>query len=170
MRSVIACAVVRALTRAVLPIAALAAVAPSGADTRQSVPYYASISAAKARMRTGPARTYPASWLYQRVDLPVRVVGVFKEWRKVEDPDGTQGWMQANLVSATRTAIVHGAQPAAMLERPAPGTRVMWRAAPGVVGRISHCGGGWCRLDVKGQAGFVEVGSLWGVDAGEVVP
>ena len=121
-------------------------------------------------MRTGPARTYPANWLYQRPDLPVRVVAVFKEWRKVEDPDGTQGWMQGNLIAATRTAIVRTPQPAAMLERPSPGARVMWRAAKGVVGRIGHCGGGWCRLDVKGQVGFVEVAALWGVEAGEVVP
>ncbi len=157
-------------TCAALSIVGLTAVAPAGADPKQSLPYYASIGAAKARMRTGPARTYPASWLYQRADLPVRVIAVFKEWRKVEDPDGTQGWMQANLVSATRTAIVRAAQPVAMLERPAPGARAMWRAAPGGVGRISHCGGGWCRVDVKGQAGFVETGALWGVESGEVVP
>ena len=159
----------RAITCA-MPIAALAAVAPLGADTRQPLPYYASINAARARMRTGPARTYPASWLYQRPDLPVRVIAVFKEWRKVEDPDGAQGWMQANLIGAARTAIVHAREPVAMLDRPAPGAKLMWRAAPGVVGRISHCGGGWCRLDVKGQAAFVAVDGLWGVEAGETVP
>ena len=137
---------------------------------RQAPPYYASISASKARMRTGPARTYPASWVYQRAGLPVRVVAVFKEWRKVEDPDGTQGWMQASLLGATRTAVVRPGQPVAMLERPVPGAHLMWRAAPGVVGRISECGHGWCRLDVKGQAAFVEVGGLWGVDAAETLP
>ncbi|WP_174291125.1 SH3 domain-containing protein [Sphingomonas bacterium] len=160
----------RIAAHAILPIAALAVVAPLGADTKPSLPYYASITAAKARMRTGPARTYPANWLYQRPDLPVRVVAVFKEWRKVEDPDGTQGWMQANLISTARTAIVHTREPVAMLERPAPGAKLLWRVSPGVVGRISHCGGGWCRLDVKGQVGFVEVGGLWGVEAGETVP
>jgi SH3-like domain-containing protein len=39
-----------------------------------------------------------------------------------------------------------------------------------VVGRLSECGGGWCRLDVKGQAGFVEVADLWGVEGGERLP
>lgn len=142
----------------------------AGVPGAQKPPFFASITAAKARMRTGPARTYPASWLYQRPALPVRVVAAYKEWRKVEDPDGTQGWMQANLLSPTRTAIVRSSQPAPMLERPAAGAKVMWRAAPGVVGRIGQCGGGWCRLDVKGQAGFVEVGSLWGVGADETLP
>ena len=150
--------------------AALMAMPASAAPTKQSFPYYASISAAKARMRTGPAHTYPASWLYQRADLPVRVIGAFKEWRHVEDPDGTQGWMQGNLVSSTRTAIVRGKEAAPMLDRPAAGAPLKWRAAPGVVGRISRCGGGWCRLDVKGQAGFVEIANLWGVEPGETLP
>jgi hypothetical protein len=35
--------------------------------------------------------------------------------------------------------------------------------------RISECNGAWCRFDVKGQAGFVPVGSIWGVDPGEVL-
>lgn len=133
-------------------------------------PYYASIAPAQARMRTGPARTYPVSWLYQRADLPVRVVAVFKEWRKVADPDGTEGWIQGNLISQRRTAIVHGGEPAAMFDRPSTSARLMWRAAPGVVGRLSQCGNGWCRFDVKGQAGYVQVGALWGVDAVEALP
>ena len=140
------------------------------ADAKKTLPYYASINAGRARMRTGPEKTYPASWLYQRADLPVRVLAVFKQWRKVEDPDGTQGWMLAALLSERRTAIVRGAQPVEMHERPSPGSKLLWRAAPGVVGRLSECGKGWCRLDVKGQAGFVEVAALWGVDAGERLP
>lgn len=153
------------------PIAVLLLTATVAADAapEKQPPYFASIGAGRARMRTGPARTYPAVWLYRRADLPVRVIGVFKEWRKVEDPDGAQGWMQANLLSATRTAIVKGAQPVPMLEEPGSGARLRWRAAPGVVGRLSQCGAGWCRFDVKGRAGFVAITALWGVDPGEEI-
>jgi len=140
------------------------------AEQKKSVPYYASISAGRARMRTGPARTYPASWLYQRAGLPIRVVAVFKEWRKLEDPDGTVGWMQANLLTEARSGVVVGEQPLPMLDRPAAGGKLLWRAAPGVVGRISQCANGWCRFDVKGQAGFVEISGLWGVEPGETLP
>jgi SH3-like domain-containing protein len=157
----------------ILAAAALAAILPAtapAADPPRKTPYLASIQATRARMRTGPARTYPASWLYQRSGLPVRVVAVFKQWRKIEDPDGTQGWMQASLLSATRTGIVKAAQPIAMRERPSESGRLMWRAAPGVVGRVSACADGWCRFDVKGQAAYVEIAGLWGVEAGEVLP
>lgn len=140
------------------------------AQTKRAVPYWASIGATQARMRTGPARTYPATWLYRRADLPVRVVQVYQQWRKVRDPDGAEGWMQANLLRDTRTAMVRGETPIAMREAPAPDARLQWRAAPGVVGRLSQCVNGWCRFDVKGQAGYVETAGLWGVDPDETLP
>lgn len=153
-----------------LALAALSLAATGSAQERPKPPYWASIAAGKARMRTGPARTYPASWLYQRADLPVRVVAVFKEWRRIQDPDGTEGWMLGGLISSNRTAIVRATEPVPMRERPSVAGKLLWRAAPGVVGRVSECGGGWCRLDVKGQAGFVEVTGLWGVEPDERLP
>jgi SH3-like domain-containing protein len=129
-------------------------------------PYYASIAAGRARMRTGPGRNYPAIWLYRRADLPIKVIDIYQDWRKIEDPDGTQGWMLVSLLSARRTAIVTGTD-AEMREKPAFDANVLWRAAPGVVGRISDCSGGWCWFDVGGKAGYVEETHLWGVDPGE---
>lgn len=147
----------------------LAALWASDAEAQRKPPYYASISASKARMRTGPGRNYPASWLYQRADLPIKVVDVYKDWRKIEDPDGTQGWMQVNLLSQTRTAMVTGTV-IEMREAPRFAARVLWRAAPGVVGRISRCARGWCYFDVRGRAGYVEQSRIWGVDPGEDLP
>ncbi|OYY69402.1 SH3 domain-containing protein [Sphingomonas sp. 28-63-12] len=154
----------------ILGIAAALLVAGLANDAAHSekrkTPYYASIAAGKARMRTGPGRNYPASWLYQRADLPIKVVDSYKEWRKIEDPDGTQGWMQGNLLSDTRTGIVMGTN-ADMLEAPRFNAPLLWRAAPGVVGRISRCARGWCWFDVRGRAGYVEANRLWGVDPQE---
>ena len=141
----------------------------TAADPPAKQPYFASIAPSRARMRSGPGRNYPATWLYVRADLPVRVVDSFQEWRKVEDPAGVQGWMQGKMVSPRRTALVQGVV-AELREKPAVGAKVTWRAEPGVVGRVSQCGGGWCRLDVHGQAGFVETEHLWGVAPGETLP
>ena len=131
-------------------------------------PYFASIAAEKARMRTGPGRNYPASWLYQREDLPIKVIDVYGEWRKIEDPDGTQGWMQVNLLSDTRTAMVTGTV-TEMRAAPNFNARINWRAAPGVVGRIRNCSAGWCWFDVRGRGGYVEQSHIWGTEPGETL-
>jgi SH3-like domain-containing protein len=133
---------------------------------QQKPPYWASLSAGEARMRTGPGRQFPASWLYQRADLPVKVVEVYQDWRKVEDPDGTQGWMLATLLSGDRTGLVVG-EIRMLRESPDASARIIWRAEPGVVGRLSDCARGWCKIDVRGRMGYIEASGLWGVSAGE---
>ncbi len=134
----------------------------AAADPPRQTPYWASIGVSRARTRTGPERTYPANWEYRRTDLPVKVVGVFKQWRKIEDPNGQGGWMLVNLLRDTRTAVVSARAPVEMREQPDQSSRIRYRAAPGVVGRIDECGNGWCRFDVKGKSGFVDTDDLWG--------
>lgn len=144
-------------------VAAAARYAPAAARASDEVqlPYWASISVDRARMRKGPSMDVPVLWEYRRKDLPVKVVARHDLWRKVEDPDGAQGWMAARLLSRTRTAIVTGGiRP--MRESPKPGAAVAYRAEPGVVGRITDCKDGWCRFDVKGRKGWIETAHIWG--------
>jgi SH3-like domain-containing protein len=132
-------------------------------------PYWASISAGQAKMRTGPGRQFPASWLYQRPNLPVKVIETYPNWRKIEDPDGARGWMQANLISADRAGLVRG-EVRPLREAPNAQARIIWRAEPGVVGKLSECRRGWCKLDVRGRIGYIETGHIWGVDPQESKP
>lgn len=141
----------------------------ASAQQRRETPYWASIASGQAMMRRGPGRNYPGEWLYVRADLPIRVVEVYRSWRKIEDPDGTTGWMLVSLLSDTRTAIVRGDEPRPMHQQPDASSPIAYRAEPGVVGRISRCGGGWCRFDVRGRAGFMRTDHLWGVSPGETL-
>jgi SH3-like domain-containing protein len=143
------------------------ALTSADAQRERKTPYWASISASEAMMRSGPGRRYPATWRYIRADLPIKVVEVYPEWRKIQDPDGTTGWMLVGLLSATRTALVRGPEPRPMHEKAASGSRVRYLASPGVVGRLSECGGGWCRLDVGGKEGYIRSDQIWGVDPNE---
>lgn len=132
-------------------------------------PYWASIKAGEARMRKGPGTNYPIEWMYKRADLPIRVVETFPNWRKVQDPDGAVGWMQLSLVQATRTAIVSPGAIRELRENPTPMSQVTYRIQPGVVGRVSKCGRGWCRLAVGNRTGFIRTSDIWGVDPNEAI-
>src|SRR3546814_17975243 len=91
-------------------IIAVAHFAPAAAQASDEVqvPYWASISVDRARMRKGPSIDVPVLWEYRRKDLPVRVIARHDLWRKVEDPDGARGWLAARLHSRARTALVTG--------------------------------------------------------------
>jgi SH3-like domain-containing protein len=143
------------------------ALGAAAAQTERKPPYWASISAGKALMRTGPGRNYPATWLYVRADLPIRVIETFPNWRKVQDPDGEKGWMLQRLLSDTRTGLVKPGEPRPAYEKPDEHSRLRFRAEAGVVGRLPKCDGSWCLFDVRGRQGYVRQDQLWGVDPGE---
>lgn len=149
-----------ALLSAALLIAGAAA-GDAAAQTGKPVPYWASLAKGEARMRVGPSQDYPASWIYRRRDLPVKVIEVYANWRKVEDPDGTQGWLHVRLLKDDPTAIIKG-EIAAMRDGPSTDARVLYRLEPGVVGRLSGCANGWCAMDVNGARGYVPAEDLWG--------
>jgi SH3-like domain-containing protein len=156
--------------RTVLHAIILCALAiPGAAHAERKAPYWASISAGKARMRSGPGRQFPATWLYQRAGLPVKVLEVYPNWRKIQDPDGTIGWVQGNLLSDNRTAIVTGGI-REMHSAAAAGASVIWRAEPGVIGSLKQCERGWCLMDVKGHNGYIETAHLWGAATDERLP
>lgn len=142
-------------------LATLALPTRVSAQAVQEVPYWASISQPVARMRKGPSPDLPAIWDYRREDLPVKVLERYQTWRKVEDPDGTVGWMAARLLSAQRTGYVVG-EIRAMHVDPSDSSPIAWRAEPGVVGRLSDCADGWCYFDVSGRRGYIRADHVWG--------
>lgn len=141
----------------------LAVVASVGqAQSTRKTPYWVSIKADEARMRTGPSTEFPVKWVFKRKLLPLKVVAVHEDWRKIQDPDGDQGWMHLSLISPDRTALVTGTGVGALRDEPQATARIAWRVEPGVVGRIEECQKGWCRLDVSGRTGYIEAERLWG--------
>ena len=151
-----------------LRIATLAfAITASTAAAAQEaeLPYWASIDAEEAYMRSGPAMQFPIVWVYKRDGLPVRVVRLIQGWRYVEEPDGTMGWISSGLLSRQRTAIVTGEDLVPMRAEPSESGELRWKLEAGVVGNLGECSDGWCEFDVEDHMGWVEEANLWG--AGE---
>ncbi len=139
----------------------------SAAEER-APPYWASISASAARMRTGPGEQYPASWLYNRAGLPVLVIQTYPDWRRIRDPDGTEGWVFAKLLSSKRTAMVMGAVRELRASPDTGRNRALARPA----GRDRHGLGlrlGLVRAECQRAEGLCRDRRALGVDPGETL-
>ena len=85
----------RALRRLATATTLLLATGVAIAQPQRALPYWASLSAGDALLRTGPGREYPSTWRYRRVDLPLKVIGSQGGWLKVidfEDDTGDLSW------------------------------------------------------------------------------
>jgi SH3-like domain-containing protein len=146
----------------------IALAAPVAAQDKQP-PYWASIASGQAMTRTGPGKNYPGVWLYQRRDLPIRVVKKYENWRLIQDADGARGWMLVTLLSDRRTAVVKPGEPRPIRTDASDGAKVRYIAEQGAVGRINKCRDGWCHVEFGKRDGYIRTSDIWGVGEGEVV-
>jgi len=149
------------MLRYLVVLLALAFAVPAAAQDRET-PYWASLRATVANLRVGPSENFPIDWVYKRKGLPVKVLRVMEGWRLVVDPEGTQGWFYAPLLSPDRTAIVIGDGLTAIRAGATASAALKWNAEPGVVGKLGECRDGWCEFDVGGRKGWVKAKRLWG--------
>ena len=156
------------MKRGVIAAIAVSLAVPAAAQDKQP-PYWASIASGQAMTRAGPGKNYPGIWLYQRRDLPIRVVKKYENWRMIEDPDGTRGWMLVSLLSDRRTAIVKTGDPRPIHATADGASRIRYTAENGVVGRIEKCRNGWCHIAIGKREGYIRTSDIWGVSDGEVV-
>jgi SH3-like domain-containing protein len=154
--------------RGVIAAIAVSLAVPAAAQDKQP-PYWASIASGQAMTRAGPGKNYPGVWLYQRRDLPIRVVRKYENWRMIEDPEGTRGWMLVSLLSDRRTAVVKPGEPKPIHVKADGSSRVRYNAEQGVVGRIEKCRSGWCHITIGKREGYIRTSDIWGVSDGEVV-
>ena len=150
------------MIRAAIIAASAAMLSAPAAAQESELPYWASISAEEANMRVGAGEQFPISWVYHRPGLPVKVIRYHQGWRLVQEPDGTEGWIFAALLSRARGAIVTGDGVAPMRSEPSAGAPLLWKVEPGVVGDLGDCEQGWCQFDVDGHRGWIEQDRIWG--------
>ncbi len=126
------------------------------------VPRFVSIRSNAVNAHSGPSTKYPIEWVFSRRGMPVEVVAEFDTWRRIRDPDGTEGWVLQGMLSAKRSVIVTGGIQT-LRHDPSATARPVANAEPGVVGALLHCRDDWCEVDLGGYHGWLRRAELWGV-------
>jgi SH3-like domain-containing protein len=144
-----------------------------GSVTSLPLPRFAALRSDEVNMRSGPGTRFPIEWTYQRRELPVEIVREFELWRRIRDPEGTEGWVHQSTLMGRRSFIVRGAPGSeVMLRRRAEDqAQPVARLRPGVVGRLRACetNNPWCEAQIGEFRGYIKRADIWGVGPAEEV-
>ena len=138
-----------------------------GPVTNLPMPRYVSLKANEANVRRGPSLSHRIDWVFQRRDMPLRVVGEYGHWRRVVDREGLGGWVHYSLLSGNRTVIIDENLLTIRSQPNLDATEVAVLEL-GVVADLGECGPTWCRLRADGYRGWAPKSALFGVAADEL--
>jgi SH3-like domain-containing protein len=159
-----------------LPVlVALMAGPTKAADTPSGlpVPRFVSLGAGDINVRNGPGTDHPILWQYKKGDgLPVEIIAETKQWRRIRDSEGNEGWIYAPLLNGRRYLLVNGDgtdRPVALRVGPSETAPITVLAEPGVLGRLDQCQAAWCHMTNPAGRGWIPRSLIWGVYPGETV-
>lgn len=143
--------------------------APDG--TGLPLPRFASVSAGKVNLRAGPGVSYRIEWVYRQAGLPVEIISEYRNWRRVRDWQGDEGWMHQQMLDGARTLITLGPERQTIRKTPEPDGPPVALVDPGVVGELVTCPSEsvWCEVQIDGRRGWMDRGAFWGLLNGETI-
>ena len=158
--------VLLAMLSACMPLAAFAA--EKGRETGLPTPRFVSLKSNEINMRKGPGTRYPIEWVYRRARLPVEVMEEFGHWRRVQDVDGSSGWLHKNMLSGARTIITNENDVTYVMEQPAEDASRVAKLELGVIATLQACELEWCRIKLGEVEGWLEKSTFYGAYAKEL--
>ena len=134
------------------------------------VPRFVSLRTNPVNLRSGPGVRYPVAWVYQRRHLPVEITDEFDNWRRIRDPEGTEGWVHQSMLSGQRTGLV-SSDISPVYKGSNTASALIARVSPGVVILVERCPEQteFCFIEAGGIKGWLRRGLFWGLYDGEYI-
>ena len=126
------------------------------------LPRFESLRYSAVHGRQGPNLDHQILWRYEREGLPMLVVRETHGWRRVRDPDGDEVWMQARMLSESRTALV--TREVELKRAPDTDSRSTAHLKAGVIANLLACENGWCEIKIDRKSGYLPQNILWGTE------
>ncbi len=137
-------------------------------DPAAKLPRFASLRSDEVNLRVGPGRNYPIGWVLARKGMPVEIIAQFEHWRKIREPEGSEGWIQERMLTSRRAVMITGTI-RNLRHEPSAASAIVARAEPGVVAALLECRAEWCRISADHLTGWVRRDEVFGVLPDETV-
>lgn len=151
-----------------------------GKETGLHIPRFVMLKSNKTNLRVGPGIKYQIIWTYLRKGYPMQIVAEFENWRKLRDIDGSEGWVNENLITGKRSAIITGnlfskpplyllkEKEMVLLRYPRENAPPTLKVEFGVVAEIKKCNKIWCMLKIHNKTGWIKKINIWGAFSNEI--
>ena len=140
-----------------------------GNETGLKIPRFVSLKASNSNLRIGPGENYPIKLKYIIANTPIEITDEHKDWRKIIDFEGNNGWLHKSLIKGKKFAIVNTPYQEGLQVLNKPKGKNIGKIGKRNILEVKTCLIHWCKIKYKKNTGWVNKINLWGVYEKEII-
>ena len=130
-------------------------------DVSSEEKYFLTLRNDQVNLRQGPSFEHPIKILYKKKYLPVLVIDISDNFRKIKDHENNSGWIHISQLSKKKAALTVK-DDLLMLQKPNIYSKPLAIIEKGRLCLIIKCKNDWCKIKVNKFSGWIKKKDLWG--------
>ena len=123
--------------------------------------HYLTLKYNKVNVRYGPGRDYPIKYIYNKKNLPVKVIDKKENFRKIIDLKKNSGWIHTSQLKKGKSFILLKDQ--ILFSKPTKHSKPLFKIAKGRLLLVKKCKKNWCRVKTENFLGWIKADEVWGL-------
>ena len=121
---------------------------------------FLSLKKSKVNVRYGPSFESPVKFIYNKIDLPIKLIDKKENWRRILDVKNNSGWIHSSQLKPINSIITLSDK--ILFKRPTIFSKPIAQIKKGRVLIIQNCQTNWCKIKTDNIKGWIQRKNLWG--------
>ena len=121
---------------------------------------FLSLKKNKVNVRYGPSFESPVKFIYNKIDLPIKLIDKKENWRRILDVKNNSGWIHSSQLKPINSIITLSDK--ILFKRPTIFSKPIAKIKKGRVLIIQNCQTNWCKIKTNNIKGWIQRKNLWG--------
>ena len=123
--------------------------------------YFLTLKYNEVKVRQGPSLKYPVKFIYNKKNLPVKIIDSKDNFKKIIDIKKNNGWIHISQLSKKKSAI-NIFDLALVFKKPNIYSKPIAKLESGKMVIIKKCKNKWCKISTQNISGWTKKEFLWG--------
>ena len=122
--------------------------------------YFLMLKNNKVNVRYEPDLNSPIKYIYNKKNLPIKVIDKKENFRRIIDIKNNGGWIHASQLKKNKSFILLENQ--ILFSKPTKYSKPIAKISSGRLLLVKKCKLKWCRVKTENYTGWLEVKNVWG--------
>ena len=122
--------------------------------------YFLMLKNNKVNVRFGPSLKSPIKYIYNKVNLPVKVIDKKENFRRITDHKKNSGWIHISQLKKSKSLVITSQK--ILFKKPTKYSKPIAKIEKGRLLIVKKCSDNWCIVKTEKFSGWISKNNIWG--------